>query len=182
MDSMGQGMLAMLNGPLLLVVVAAGLGVVNTIAMSVTERRQELGLLRAVGAARRQVRAVILGEAILIGGVGSLLGVFVGLGLTSILVLAGDHGGWGVREVPLWDLLRQVSRMSFLNGIVGMIAAPIISALAAWLPARAILRGTAIEALDAQRQRYGTTARQRRTRRGPLWRRSTQRTGSAGSG
>ena len=42
--------------------------------MSVTERRRELGLLRAVGATRRQVTAVVVGEATLMGLVGGVLG------------------------------------------------------------------------------------------------------------
>ena len=48
--------------------------------MQVTERRRELGLLRAVGATQRDVRMVVLGEAALIGLIGGLLGVLLGIG------------------------------------------------------------------------------------------------------
>jgi putative ABC transport system permease protein len=151
METMVGSMLAMLNGPLLLAIAAAALGVVNTTAMSVAERRHELGLLRAVGATRRQARAVVMGEAALMGIVGGGLGLLAGSGLAAIIVLAGDHSTWGLRDVAIWDLLYKVMRASVLNGLAGTVAAPLICAGAAWLPARATLRGTAIETMDTQR-------------------------------
>jgi putative ABC transport system permease protein len=81
--------LGLMNGLLVLAVVAAALGLINTTVMSVAERRQELGLLRAVGATRRQVLAVVSGEAALIGLLGSVLGMIAGVG--AIFALA--HGG-----------------------------------------------------------------------------------------
>ncbi|MFL7809807.1 MAG: FtsX-like permease family protein, partial [Anaerolineae bacterium] len=78
-ETMVRGMLAILNGPLLLAIAAAALGVVNTTAMSVSERQQELGLLRAVGATRRQVRphgsrsAVSLARSVRSAGLGHRL-------------------------------------------------------------------------------------------------------------
>lgn len=149
-ETMVDGLLAILNGPLLLAIAAAALGVINTTAMSVAERRHELGLLRAVGATRRQVRRVVMGEAALMGLLGGLLGLLTGGGLAAILVLAGDHSAWGVREAALRPLLRTVVRAAVLNGLAGTLIAPLICALAAWIPLRALLRGSAVDAMRVE--------------------------------
>jgi putative ABC transport system permease protein len=75
-------LLGIVTALLLLAVVVAILGIVNTLVLSVVQRTRELGLLRAVGGTRRQVRAVIRRESVLM----SLLGATTGLGLG---ILAG---------------------------------------------------------------------------------------------
>ncbi|NJC83256.1 ABC transporter permease [Planosporangium mesophilum] len=77
-DSVDQ-LLGMVYVMLLLAVVIALLGVVNTLALSVLERTRELGLLRAVGMTRTQVRSAVRWEAVLIAAVGALLGLGLGL-------------------------------------------------------------------------------------------------------
>ena len=63
----------------------------NTLSMTVAERAREVGLLRAAGATRRQVNGLVLGQALILGVAGSLLGVIaVGLGLAALV-------GWYVR-------------------------------------------------------------------------------------
>jgi putative ABC transport system permease protein len=73
--------------------IIAVLGIVNTLALSVYERTHELGLLRAVGMSRRQVRRMIRGESVviaLVGGlVGTALGVFWGWAFTTALASQG---------------------------------------------------------------------------------------------
>ena len=64
---------------LALAVIVAFLGIVNTLALSVYERRREVGLLRAVGTSRSQVRRMVVLEAILIALFGSIVGVALGL-------------------------------------------------------------------------------------------------------
>jgi putative ABC transport system permease protein len=142
----------MLNGMLLLAILAAALGVVNTTVMSVAERRRELGLLRAVGAMRRQVTAVVAGEAALMGLIGGGLGLVAGLGLVLIFVAVNGGNMWGLSDLPLWSSAWTSIRPAILNGLIGLVAAPLICAGAAWLPARAILRGSAIETLQVERQ------------------------------
>lgn len=64
---------------LVLAVIIAFLGIVNTLALSVFERTREIGLLRAVGTTQQQIRRMILIESVLIAVLGSLLGLFLGL-------------------------------------------------------------------------------------------------------
>jgi putative ABC transport system permease protein len=64
---------------LLLSEVIAILGIVNTLALSVFERTHELGLLRAVGMTRRQVRRMVRVESVIIAVIGGLLGLGVGI-------------------------------------------------------------------------------------------------------
>jgi ABC-type antimicrobial peptide transport system permease subunit len=134
---------------LLLAILAAGLGVVNTTLISVAERQRELGLLRAVGATRRQVMAVVAGEAALMGLLGGLLGLVAGAGITAILAVTYGGNGWGIPGLDLWPAAWRSMQPALLNGLVGMLIAPFICAGAAWLPARAILRSPAIETITA---------------------------------
>src|SRR5581483_6877562 len=73
---------------LLLAVLIAFFGVANTVALSVVERRRELGLLRAVGMQRRQLRASVRWEAVLIAMLGTAVGTALGLGFGWALVKA----------------------------------------------------------------------------------------------
>ncbi|GAA5087863.1 FtsX-like permease family protein [Nocardia iowensis] len=74
-------LLAILYGLLALAVVIAILGIVNTLALSVVERRREIGMLRAVGMQRAQVRRTIYLESMLIAVFGAIIGMLLGLGL-----------------------------------------------------------------------------------------------------
>ena len=60
--------------------------IVNTFSMLIAQRTRELGLLRALGADRRQVRRSVLTEALLLGLVGSTLGLAAGIGLAAGLI------------------------------------------------------------------------------------------------
>jgi putative ABC transport system permease protein len=134
----------MLNGLLLLALVTAALGVINTTVVSVTERRRELGLLRAVGATRRQVSRVVVGEAALLGVIGGALGLVVGVGVVAVIVVTYGGNSWGVPDLDLWGAAWRSVQPALLNGLFGFFAAPFICAAAAWLPARSFVRGSAI--------------------------------------
>jgi putative ABC transport system permease protein len=71
---------------LALAVLIALIGIVNTLLLSVFERTHEIGLLRAVGMKRRQIRAMIRSEAVILSLFGAIIGVVVGTGLGTALV------------------------------------------------------------------------------------------------
>ncbi|MEU6217364.1 FtsX-like permease family protein [Streptomyces sp. NPDC047022] len=93
-DQIGQ-MLNMIYGLLALAIIVAVLGVVNTLALSVVERTREIGLMRAIGLSRRQLRRMIRLESVVIAVFGALLGLGLGMGWGAtaqrLLALEGLH-------------------------------------------------------------------------------------------
>ena len=132
-NQIGQ-LVAVFNGLLALAIVIAILGITNTLALSITERIREIGLLRAVGMVRRQVRRMVRWEAVIVAVFGAALGVLLGgvLGWAVRLALADD--GLAVFSLPVSQLVIYVA----LAGVAGV--------LAAILPARSASR---IKILDA---------------------------------
>lgn len=112
-------MLTILYGLLGLSVIVAILGIVNTLALSVIERRQEVGMLRAVGTQRGQIRRMIYIESAVIAFYGALLGAAVGLGIGWAFIHALSGEGMTAAVVP-WG---QVAGMLGASIIVGIIAA-----------------------------------------------------------
>lgn len=112
-------MLAILYGLLALAVVIAVLGIINTLTLGVIERRQEIGMLRAVGTQRGQIRTMITLEAVQIAFFGALMGVAIGLGLgwSFIKVLADS----GLDKITFPWL--QIVTMLAGSGVVGIVAA-----------------------------------------------------------
>ena len=97
-DSVNQ-LLGIVTAMLLLAVVVAILGIVNTLVLSVVERTRELGLLRAVGGTRRQVRTVVRRESVLMALLGALTGVL--LGTASGIALSRALLDEGITEVQV---------------------------------------------------------------------------------
>ncbi|MFN8148628.1 MAG: FtsX-like permease family protein [Candidatus Nanopelagicales bacterium] len=85
---------------LALAVIVAFLGIVNTLALSVHERRREVGLLRAVGTSRPQVRRMVVLEAVLISLFGAALGVALGLVYGALLQRVLEPQGVTVLAIP----------------------------------------------------------------------------------
>jgi len=100
-------------------IIIALFGIVNTLALSVFERVRELGLLRAVGATRAQVRSMIRWEAVIISVLGAILGMAVGVffGWTMVRALASQ--GFGEFTVPGGQLVAFV----LLAAVAGVLAA-----------------------------------------------------------
>ncbi|MBN1956265.1 MAG: FtsX-like permease family protein [Anaerolineae bacterium] len=133
-----------------LAVVTAALGVVNATVVSIAERRRELGLLRAVGATRRQVRAVVAGEAALMGLCGGLLGMVAGAGITVIVAVVYGGNGWGVPDLELWPAAWRSLQPALGNGLVGLVATPFVAALASRPPVRSILGRAVVDVLRGE--------------------------------
>ena len=113
----------------------AVLGITNTLALSVFERTRELGLLRAVGMTRRQLRRMIRWEAVIIALFGGLLGVAIGVLFGMAAIAAIPETFIDVVSVP-------VQRLAFYLLISGM-----FGILAAIFPARRASRLDVLEAI-----------------------------------
>ncbi|KYK11744.1 MULTISPECIES: FtsX-like permease family protein [Streptomyces] len=98
-DQVGQ-LLNMVYGLLALAIIVAVLGVVNTLALSVVARTREIGLMRAIGLSRRQLRRMIRMESVVIALFGALLGLGLGMGwgATAQKLLALE--GLNVLDIP----------------------------------------------------------------------------------
>ncbi|MEJ4113576.1 ABC transporter permease [Corynebacterium kroppenstedtii] len=129
-------LLSILYGLLALSVVIAILGIINTLALSVTERRREIGMLRAVGMVRAQVRRLITLESIHLSLYGALIGVGIGLYIGWMFMNAMRTQGITNIVIP-WG---QIIAMLGASAVVGIIAA-------AWPSIRAS-RISPLEAID----------------------------------
>jgi putative ABC transport system permease protein len=101
-----------------LAVFIGALGMLNTMLMTVMERTREIGVLRSLGWRQRQVLAMILKEALVLGVLGGLLGIPLGLALGNLM---GGAGLWGGAIEPLFSpkLLGQALLVAMGAGVAG---------------------------------------------------------------
>ncbi len=112
------------------------IAMVNTLAIGVLERTREIGMLRAVGANRRQVRTIILTEALILAAIGTAFGILAGLYMGVMAVKAFEAMGFPMEYIfPASGILSAVA--------VGLL----FGALAAIVPARQATRLDVVEAL-----------------------------------
>jgi putative ABC transport system permease protein len=117
-DQVNQ-ILGLVTALLALSIIIALFGIVNTLALSIFERTRELGLLRAVGMSRRQVRSMIRGESVIIAVLGAVLGLVVGMLFGWAVVTDLESQGINEIVIPGGQLLVYV----VLAGIAGVVAA-----------------------------------------------------------
>lgn len=111
-DATLSALLLGLGGVALLV---GGVGVANTMVISVLERRAEIGLRRSLGATRGQIRLQFLAESLLLSAIGGVGGVVLGIGVTA--VYAASQGWPSV--VPGWAMAGGVLATLIIGGIAG---------------------------------------------------------------
>lgn len=112
------------------------LALVNTLAISVLARTREIGMLRAVGATRRQIRRMVIAESLLLSVIGTVFGVVAGVLLGYALVTAMGSIGWPMPYTFPW------------NGIAATVIVGIVfGVLAALVPARKAARLDVVDAL-----------------------------------
>jgi putative ABC transport system permease protein len=109
---------------------------VNTLAISVIERTREIGMLRAVGATRNQIRTIVVAEALILAAIGTAFGLLAGLylGYMSVQAFAAQGFPMEYNFAP--------------NGLILATAAGLLfGAFAAIIPARQAARLEIIQAL-----------------------------------
>jgi putative ABC transport system permease protein len=123
---------------LALAVLIALIGIVNTLMLSVFERTREIGLLRAVGMRRRQVRTMIRSEAVILAIFGAIIGIVIGTGMGIALVSSLKNQGITDTVVP------------FSNLVIFLVLAALLGLLAAGWPARRAARLDVLAAIAAE--------------------------------
>ena len=114
-----NGLVGLIYGLLSLSVIVALLGIVNTLALSVFERTRELGMLRAVGMSRRQVRRMVRGESIITAFIGAILGTVLGIAFAALLSRPLADEGF-VFEIPFGTLIA-VAVLALIAGVIAAI-------------------------------------------------------------
>jgi len=112
-------LLALVTALLMMAIVIALFGIVNTLGLSIYERTRELGLLRAVGLSRRQTKRMIRWEAVMIAVFGALLGLVVGIVFGWALQLALEEEGVSELAIPGGQLVIYL----VFAGLAGVLAA-----------------------------------------------------------
>ncbi len=127
-------LLGLIYALLSLALIIALFGIANTLALSIYERTRELGMLRAIGMSRRQVRRLIRYESVITALIGAVLGMVLGMIFAALM------------SVPLAD---QGFSLSYPVGqlIVLLVLAALAGVLAAIGPARRAARLDVLEAL-----------------------------------
>jgi putative ABC transport system permease protein len=139
-DLAGQvnSLLAFIYVLLALSVIVSLFGIVNTLVLSIFERRRELGMLRAIGTTRRQVREMIRIESTITALIGGVLGIALGIALALILAGTALSGSGFVLVIPVGTMVV----LFVLAGLAGLAAA-------AW-PARRAAKVDILAAIATQ--------------------------------
>jgi putative ABC transport system permease protein len=132
-----DSILGLIYALLSLSVIVALLGIINTLALSVHERTRELGMLRAVGMTRRQVRRMVRGEAVITAVIGAVLGLALGVAFAAIVSRPLASEGFAF-AVPVGTL------------ILLLVLAALAGVLAAIPPARRAARVDVLRAVTTE--------------------------------
>jgi len=124
----------------IIVVSVSAMGVVNTMAISVMERRRELAMLRSLGLTRRQIIKMILAEAAVLGAMGGTLGLFFGIVLARMFVKVVQH-------LMDYELTNVLSARALISSVVIALG---VSQVAALIPAIRASRGEIVENLHEE--------------------------------
>ena len=113
-------LLGLIYGLLVLSVLIAIVGIIITLLLSVFERQRELGLLRAVGMTRTQVRTTVRWESVITSLLGAVTGIILGIGLGWVIVFALKDQGLTSFQIPIGTTIF-IMVMSFFVGVIAAI-------------------------------------------------------------
>jgi putative ABC transport system permease protein len=130
-----DGLVKLIYALLALAVLISLFGIANTLALSIRERRRELGMLRAIGMSRRQVRTMIRYEAVIIALIGAILGMILGVIFAALIAQPLKDEGFAL-SYPVGSL------------VVVLILAALFGVLAAIPPARRASRLDVLQSLQ----------------------------------
>jgi putative ABC transport system permease protein len=130
-------LLGLVYALLALAVIIALIGIINTLMLSVFERTREIGLLRAVGMTRRQIRGMVRAESVILALFGAVIGIVIGTGLGLALVSSIDAQELSEISVPVPQL------------IIFLVLAALLGLFAATFPARRAAKLDVLEAIAA---------------------------------
>jgi putative ABC transport system permease protein len=116
-----DSLLLLLTGVGLVGVILGLLSVVETILLNISESSRELGLLRAVGATRGQVRGIILAQSGLFGFCGAVIGVLVGLALVAVMLRAGSSLGFEPGYQAPWQVILAVVAVAVVGSLLAVV-------------------------------------------------------------
>jgi putative ABC transport system permease protein len=123
-------------GMVIFLAVPSLIAMVNTLAIGVIERTREIGMLRAVGATRTQVRMIVVTEALILSGIGTAFGLLSGIYLGYMAVQAMSEAGFPLEYA-----------FPAAGAVVAIAAGILFGALAAVIPARQAARLEIVQAL-----------------------------------
>jgi putative ABC transport system permease protein len=118
---------------IMVALLVCGFLVFNTMFMTVKERTYEIGVLRAVGTSRRHVFLVFLEESLLLGVVGTVIGIFAGLALSNLFVLMLERvlGGFQSFEITGLTLTQDSVIIGLVGGLVAVVGGAVYPAVSA---------------------------------------------------
>ena len=103
----------------LLAIIIGGVGVINTMVMSVFERTREIGVLKAVGWRNRRILGMILGESIVLTLVAAVVGIIMGIIGVEVLLNVIPSSGAVIKPVLTLDILARAFLIALLVGVIG---------------------------------------------------------------
>jgi putative ABC transport system permease protein len=113
-----KNMSVMLGGISFLAVLVGGVGVLNTMLMAVMERTREIGVLRALGWRRRNILAMIMEEAGILGVAGGIIGILIAF-VFGTMISGSDLYGQVLKPLWEWDIFAQAILIASSLGIIG---------------------------------------------------------------
>lgn len=114
-----NNILGFVYGLLALSIIIAAIGILNTMSLSILERRKELGLMRAIGTSKSQVRGFVRFESIILAVLGTTIGILFGIGSGYLLIKSLKNEGFTSFSVSPISIIVIVFLSAFIGSIAG---------------------------------------------------------------